>query len=162
MIPSLDHPLHFSLASFKFMMDAGPHSSPLFNTTEHQLIPYNWVTPDIRKASDITVRETFSAFAEDLVSGRDHSTSFTSFASSLTELRKRLQQVLYVKLRQDYTAKVLEYSQFKVIKSQNSYRLRIITARIHNHFSPHSITYDDFRDGWSRSYHLRHIILSSQ
>ena len=103
------------------MMDAGPNSSPLFNTTEHQLIPYNWVTPDIRKASDITVRETFSTFAEDLVSGRDQSVALTSFTSSLNELRKRLQQVLYLKLRQDYTGKILEYSKFKVIKSQHSY-----------------------------------------
>ena len=110
---------------------------------------------------DITVRETFSTFAEDLVSGRDQSVALTSFTSSLNELRKRLQQVLYVKLRQDYTAKVLEYSQFKVIKSQHSYRLRVITSRIHNHFSPQSITYDDFREGWSRSYHLRHIMLST-
>ena len=160
-IPTLNHPLHHSRTSFKFMMDAGPHSSPLFSTTEHQLIQYNWVIPDIRKAFDITVRETFTAFAENLISGRDHSTALTSFTSSLNELRKRLQQILYVKLRQDYTGKVLDYSQFKVIKSQHSYRLRVITARIQNHFSPQSITYDDLREGWSRSYYLRHIMLSS-
>ena len=76
-IPSFNHPLHHSRTSFKFMMDAGPHSSPIFSTTEHQLIQYNWVTPDIRKASDITVRETFTAFAENLISGRDHSTALT-------------------------------------------------------------------------------------
>ena len=78
-IPSLNHPLHYSLTSFKFMLDAGPHTSPLFNTNEHSLIHYNWFTPNVKKAADITVHETFTAFAEDLMSERDHNTAFTTF-----------------------------------------------------------------------------------
>ena len=162
-IPCSNHPLHATITQFTFMNNDNCHHSPLFTTTEHPLIPYDWIGLDTQQAALLKTKEAFTDLVGNILAGVDHTACLKTFQCHLNSLKKQLTVMLFTKLRLDYSSNIIDYPFFKSIKSQHSYRLRIITARITSHIDPHNpeITYDDINEAWEKSWHLRRVVLTS-